>query len=85
MCRFRVNSRPIRLIFHRFQNVPASCERSLSLDLASVVSVSAAKGVAAEELGGLIDSSVNKEGLSKLLMLQEFSEEFNTSEFGPSQ
>ena len=29
MCRFRVNGRPIRLIFHRFQNVPASCERSL--------------------------------------------------------
>ena len=28
------------------------------------MSVSAAKGVAAEELGGLIDSSVNKEGLS---------------------
>ena len=31
MCRFRVNGRPIRHIFHRFQNVPASCERSLSL------------------------------------------------------
>ena len=30
MCRFRVNGRPIRRIFHRFQNVPASCERSLS-------------------------------------------------------
>ena len=30
MCRFRVNGRPIRHIFHRFQNVPASCERSLS-------------------------------------------------------
>ena len=29
MCRFRVNGRPIRHIFHRFQNVPASCERSL--------------------------------------------------------
>ena len=29
MCRFRVNGRPIRQIFHRFQNVPASCERSL--------------------------------------------------------
>ena len=29
MCRFRVNRRPIRRIFHRFQNVPASCERSL--------------------------------------------------------
>ena len=29
MCRFRVNGRPIRRIFHRFQNVPASCERSL--------------------------------------------------------
>ena len=29
MCRFRVNRRPIRGIFHRFQNVPASCERSL--------------------------------------------------------
>ena len=28
MCRFRVNRRPIRRIFHRFQNVPASCERS---------------------------------------------------------
>ena len=32
MCRFRVNGRPIRHIFHRFQNVPAknvlfSCER----------------------------------------------------------
>ena len=30
MCRFRVNGRPIRRIFHRFQNVPASRERSLS-------------------------------------------------------
>ena len=29
MCRFRVNGRPIRHIFHRFQNVPASCERGL--------------------------------------------------------
>ena len=29
MCRFRVNGMPIRHIFHRFQNVPASCERSL--------------------------------------------------------
>ena len=28
MCRFRVNRRPIRHIFHCFQNVPASCERS---------------------------------------------------------
>ena len=58
---------------------------NLNLNLASVVSVSAARGVAADELGGLIDSSVNKEGLSKLLMLQEFSEEFNRSEFGSSQ
>ena len=33
MCRFRVNGRPIRRIFHRFQNVPASCERSLSGDV----------------------------------------------------
>ena len=32
MCRFRVNRRPIRRIFHRFQNVPASCERSLNLN-----------------------------------------------------
>ena len=32
MCRFRVNRRPIRQIFHRFQNVPASCERSLTYD-----------------------------------------------------
>ena len=31
MCRFRVNRRPIRHIFHRFQNLPASCERSLKL------------------------------------------------------
>ena len=31
MCRFRVNRRPIRRIFHRFQNVPASCEHSLIL------------------------------------------------------
>ena len=30
MCRFRVNRRPIRHIFHCFQNLPASCERSLS-------------------------------------------------------
>ena len=29
MCRFRVNRRPICHIFHRFQNLPASCERSL--------------------------------------------------------
>ena len=31
MCRFLVNGSPIRRIFHRFQNVPASCERSLNL------------------------------------------------------
>ena len=36
MCRFRVNRRPIRRIFHRFQNVPASCERSLSGIKASI-------------------------------------------------
>ena len=30
MCRFRVNGRPIRQIFHRFQYVPALCERSLT-------------------------------------------------------
>ena len=30
---FCVNWRPIRHIFHRFQNVPASCERNLSLRL----------------------------------------------------
>ena len=29
MSRFRVNGRPVRQIFHRFQNVPASCERGL--------------------------------------------------------
>ena len=28
-CRFRVNGRPIRHICHRFQNVPASSDRSL--------------------------------------------------------
>ena len=32
MFRFRVNGRPIRHIFHRFQNVPASCECSQSLN-----------------------------------------------------
>ena len=31
MCRSRVKGRPIRHIFCRFQNVPASCERSLSV------------------------------------------------------
>ena len=31
MTDFRVNGRPIRHIFHRFQNVPSSCERSLNL------------------------------------------------------
>ena len=31
MCHFCVNGRPIRHIFHRFQNVPASCERSLKI------------------------------------------------------
>ena len=31
MSRFRVNWRPIRPIFHRFQNVPASCKRCLNL------------------------------------------------------
>ena len=39
MCRFRVNRRPIRRIFHRFQNVPTSCERSLSLMFKSRVNV----------------------------------------------
>ena len=33
ICRFRVNGRCIRHIFHRFQNAPASCERSLNLDI----------------------------------------------------
>ena len=33
MCRFHVNGRPIRHIFHHFQNVPASCERSLNRKL----------------------------------------------------
>ena len=36
MCRFHVNGRPIRHFFHRFQNVPASCERSLKADFRSV-------------------------------------------------
>ena len=36
MCHFRVNRRPFRRIFHRFQHVPSSCERSLSL-LSSLV------------------------------------------------
>ena len=58
---------------------------NFNLDLASVASLSATGGVAAEELRGLVDSSVNKEGLSKLLILQAISEEFTTSEFGPSQ
>ena len=40
MCRFRVNRRPIRRIFHRFQNVPASCERSLSSYRVQIVPVS---------------------------------------------
>ena len=31
MCRFRVNGRLIHQIFHRFQNMPASCEHSLIL------------------------------------------------------
>ena len=31
MCRFRVNGRSIRRIFHCFQNVPASYERSLRI------------------------------------------------------
>ena len=31
MCCFRVNGRPIRHIFHRFQNFPASCERNFNL------------------------------------------------------
>ena len=30
MCRFHVNGVPIRHIFHRFQILPVSCERSLS-------------------------------------------------------
>ena len=29
ICRFKVNEKPIRHSFHRVQNVPASCERSL--------------------------------------------------------
>ena len=31
MCRFRVNGRPIRHFFHRFEDVPESCEHGLSL------------------------------------------------------
>ena len=38
MCRFRVNRRPIRHIFHRFQNLPASCERSLKYNRCSLTS-----------------------------------------------
>ena len=37
MCRFRVNGRPIRHIFHRFQNVPASCERSLTCQIVVII------------------------------------------------
>ena len=37
MCRFRVNGRPIRRIFHRFQNVRASCERSLNHSMLSSI------------------------------------------------
>ena len=37
MCRFRVNRRPIRHIFCRFQNVPASCERSLTVSVNIVI------------------------------------------------
>ena len=33
MCRFRVNGRPIRRIFHRFQNLPASCDSGGTLVL----------------------------------------------------
>ena len=33
ICRFHVNRRPIRRIFHCFQNVPASCERSLNFSM----------------------------------------------------
>ena len=35
MCRFRVEGRPISYIFHHFQNLPASCERSLSVTYVS--------------------------------------------------
>ena len=38
-CRFCVNGRPIRHFFHRFQNVPASCESSLSYNLAREASL----------------------------------------------
>ena len=37
MCRFRVNRRPIGHIFHRFQNVPASCERSLRFQMYEIM------------------------------------------------
>ena len=36
MCCFRVNRKPIRHIIHRFQNVPASCERSLRFAYAAL-------------------------------------------------
>jgi hypothetical protein len=58
---------------------------NLNVDLASVALSSAKGRVAAEELRGSVDSSVNKEGLSKLLLLQVLSKEFTISEFGPSQ
>ena len=34
LCHFRVNGKPIRHIFHHFQNLPASYERNLSQILA---------------------------------------------------
>ena len=42
MCRFPVNRRPIRRIFHRFQNVPPSCENAVLVK--SNFSVSLAQG-----------------------------------------
>ena len=61
MCRFRVNRRPIRRIFHRFQNVPASCERSLNVKKHICCSVS-----------DDIDNSTlkNKKPIKKLLVLK---------------
>ena len=52
-----MDGRPIRRIFHRSQNVPASCERSLRLDFVECTRTPASLGHF-ENVGPLFESKI---------------------------
>ena len=59
MCRFRVKGRPICHIFHRFQNVPASCEHSLRVNSDELFNGLPAKLVDKWSAWGVKDAYIN--------------------------